>query len=72
MGPDIFIKIFIGHRIFSYVLFSFFFFFKLRGLEHEISKLAIKGIKKRQDILNKSHQLSRYKANNGKNEKRNI
>ena len=52
------------------MFYFYFFFFKLRGLEHEISKLAIKGIQKRQNILNKSHQLSRYKANNGKMKKK--
>ena len=32
-------------------------FFKLRGFEHKISKLAIKEIQKRRDMINKSHPL---------------
>ena len=35
-----------------------------------MSKLAIKEIQERQDMLNKSHPLSRYQANNGKNNKK--
>ena len=54
-----------GHKIFSYVLFSQFYFFKLMGLEHKISKLAIKEIYERQNMLQKSHPPSRYKANSG-------
>ena len=45
-------------------------FFKLRGLEHKISKLAIKEFKKGLEMLNKSHALCRYKANSGKNKKK--
>ena len=51
----------------------FFFvmlFFKLMGLEHKIPKLAIKEIQERQDMVNKSHLLSRYNANSGKNKKK--
>ena len=54
-----------GHKIFSYVLFSQFYFFKLMWLEDKISKLAIKEIYERQNMLQKSHPLSRYKANSG-------
>ena len=60
-----FSKFLMGHKIFSYVLFSQFYFFKLMGLEHKISKLAIKEIYERQNMLQKSHPLSRYKANSG-------
>ena len=42
----------------------------LRGLEHKIFKLAMKEIQERQDMLNKSHPLSRYNATSGKNKKR--
>ena len=41
----------------------------LRGLEHKIFKLAMKEIQERQDMLNKSHPLSRYNATSGKNKK---
>ena len=66
MGHEIFFKIFEGPQIF--LLFSIFIilFFKFKGLEHKIS---IKEILKRQDMLNKSHPLSRFKANSGKNKK---
>ena len=52
-----------GHKIFSYVLSSQFYFFKLMWLEDKISKLAIKEIYERQNMLQKSHPLSTYKAN---------
>ena len=39
------------------------FIFKLKGLQHKISKLAI-------NVLNKLHPLSRYKANSGKNKEK--
>ena len=66
MGNEIFFKFFDGpQNIFLYSIFIILFF-TLRGLEHKISKLAIKEIYKRQDMLNKSHPLSRYKANSGK------
>ena len=45
------------------------FIFKLKGLKHKISKLAIKEIYKRHDMWNKSHPSSRCKAKNGKNKK---
>ena len=44
-------------------------FFNLKGLKHKISKLAIKKIYERYGILDKSHPLSRYKENSGKNKK---
>ena len=66
MGHEIFFKIFDGpQNIFLCSIFTILFF-KLKGLKHKISKLAIKEIKERHDMLNKSHLLSRYKANSGK------
>ena len=66
MGHEIFFKIFDGpQNIFLCSIFTILFF-KLKGLKHKISKLAIKEIKERHDMLNKSHLLSRYKANIGK------
>ena len=44
-------------------------FFKLKGLKHKTSKLFIKDIYDRHDMLNKSHPLSRYKAKSGKDKK---
>ena len=69
MGHEIFFKLFDGPQ--NIVLCSIFviLFFKLRGLEHKISKLTIKEIQERQNILNKSHPLSRYEANSGENKK---
>ena len=67
MGHEIFFKIF--DRPQNIFLCSIFviLFFKLRGLEHKISKLAIKEVYERQDVLNKSSPLSIYSANSGKN-----
>ena len=65
MGHEIFFKIF--DRLQNIFLCSIFLILFLRGLEHKISKLAIKEIQERQGMLNKSHPLSRYKANSGKN-----
>ena len=59
MGPQ---------NIFSCCLFVILIF-KLRGSEHKISKLTIKEIYEKQDMLNKLYPLSRYKANGGKNQK---
>ena len=57
MGHEIFFKIFDGPQN-IFLCFNFvILFFKLRGLEHKISKLAIKEIYDRQDMLNKSHTL---------------
>ena len=41
-------------------------------MKHKISKLAVKEIKERHDMLNKSHPLSKYKANICKNKKKNV
>ena len=41
----------------------------LKGFKHKISKLVIKEIQERLDMLNKPHPLSRYKTNSGKNKK---
>ena len=66
IGHEIFFKIFDGpQNIFLCSIFVILFF-KLKGLQHEISKLAIKEIYERLDMLIKSHLLSRYKANSGK------
>ena len=48
------------------------FIFKLRGPEHKISRLAIKEISEKLDILNKSYPLSRYKANSSKNKEKSL
>ena len=66
IGHEIFFKIFDGpQNIFLSSIFTFFF--NLKALKHRISKLSAKEIYERHDILNKSHLLSRYKANSGKN-----
>ena len=63
MGHEILFKIFDGlQNIFLCSIFVILFF-KLRGLQHEISKLGI-------NVLNKSHPLSRYKTNSGKNKEK--
>ena len=67
MGHEMFFKIFDGpQNIFLCAIFVILFS-KLRGLEHKISKLAIKEIYERQDMLYKSHPLSRYKEKSGRN-----
>ena len=72
MGHEIFFKIFDGpQNIFLCSIFVILLF-TLRELEHKISKLAIKEIEQRQDMLNKSHPLSTYKANSGKNKKKSL
>ena len=69
MGHEIFFQIIDGpQNIFLCSIFVISFF-KLSGLEHKISKPTIKEIEERQDMLNKSHPLSRYKANSGKDKK---
>ena len=66
MGDEIFSKIFDGlQNIFLCSIFVILFF-TLRGLEHKISRLAIKEMQERHNILNKSHTRSRYQANSGK------
>ena len=70
MGHEIFFKNFDGPRSISLCSIFIILFFKLKGLKHKISKLAIKEIEERHDMLNKSHPLSRYKANSGKNKKK--
>ena len=71
MGHKMFFKFFDGSQ--NIFLFSIFMilFLKLRKLEHKLSKLSIREIEEREDMLNKSHALSRYRANSGKI-KRNI
>ena len=69
MGHEIFFKTFDGpQNIFLCSIFMILFF-KLKWLKHKISKLAIKEISERHDMLNKSHPLSRYQGKSGKNEK---
>ena len=61
MGHEIFFQIFnVPQNIFLCSI-CVILFFKLRGLEHKIS------FKKRLDMLNTSHRLSRYNENSGKN-----
>ena len=62
-----FSKFLMDHKIFSCYIFVVLFF-RLRGLEHKISKLASRKFKK--DMFNKSHPLGRYRANGGKSEKK--
>ena len=69
MGHEIFFKIFDGPQDIFLCSIFVISFFKLSGLEHKISKPAIKEIEERQDMLNKLHPLSRYKANSGKDKK---
>ena len=72
MGHEIFFKTFDGPwNIFLSSIFIILFF-KLKRLMHKTSKLAIKEIYERHDMLNKSHPLSRYKTNSGKNKKKNV
>ena len=68
MDHKIFFKIFDGRQ--NTFLRSVFIilFFKLRGW----SKLVIKEILKRQDMVNKLHSLSRDMANSGKNNEKKI
>ena len=68
MDHEIFFKIFDRTQNIFFCSIFVILFFKLIGLEHKISKLAIKEIEERQDILNKPHPLNRHKANSGKNE----
>ena len=70
MGHETFFKIFDGPRNIFLCFIFVILFFKLKGLQHKISKLAIKEIYERLDMLNKSHPLSRYKANSGKNKEK--
>ena len=51
-------------------MFYFRNLFKLRGLEHKITKLATKEIQETQDMLNKLYPFRRYKTNSGKNLKK--
>ena len=68
-GHEILLKSFDGPQNIFLCSNFVILFFKLRELEHKISKLDIKEIYERQDTLNKSHPLSRYKTNSGKNKK---
>ena len=69
---EIFFKIFDTPQ--NILLCSIFIilFFTLKGLKHKISKLAIKEIFERHDMLNKSQSLSRYKPNSGKIKQKNV
>ena len=69
IGHEIFFKIFDGPQYIFLCSISVILFFKLSGLEHKISTLAIKETEERQGMLNKSHLLSRCQANGGKNKK---
>ena len=52
MGHEIFFKIFDTPQNIFWCSIFMILFFKLRGLEHKISKLAIKEIQEGQDMLN--------------------
>ena len=62
-----FSKFLMGNKICSIFLILFF---KLRESENKRSKLTVEEIEERQGMLNKSHQLSRYKTNVDKNQKK--
>ena len=70
IGHEIFFKIFDGPQYIFLCSISVILFFKLSGLEHKISKLAITEIEERRDMLSKSHLLSRCQENSGKNKKK--
>ena len=55
MDHEIFFKIFDGPQNIFWCSIFVILFCKLRGLEHKISKLVIKEIYEKQDMLNKSH-----------------
>ena len=67
MEHEIFFIIFDGQKNIFLCFIFVVLFFRLRGLKHKIFKVAIKEIYKREDMLNKSNPLSRYKANSSKN-----
>ena len=67
MDHEIFFIVFYGPQNISLCSIFTILFFKLRGLEHKISKVAIKETQEGQDMLNKSHPLRRFKVNSGKN-----
>ena len=67
MGHEIFFKIFNGPRNIFVCSIFIISCFRLKGLKHKISKLAIKESQERHGMLNKSHPFSRYKANSDKN-----
>ena len=58
MRHEIFFKIFDGSQTIFLCSIFVILLFKLRGLQQRL------------DMLNKSHPLSRYKANSGKNEEK--
>ena len=64
-----FSKFLMGNKICSIFLILFF---KLRESETKRSKLTVEEIEERQSMLNKSHQLSRYKTNVDKNQKKKL
>ena len=68
MGHEMFFKIFDEPRNIFLCSIFIILVFKLKGLKHKITKLAIKdkSLKERHDMLNKLPPLSRYKANGGK------
>ena len=69
MGHEIFFKISGRPQNIFLCSISVILYFKLRGLDYKISKLAIENYYERQDMLNKSHPLSRYKESSGNNKK---
>ena len=69
MGHEIFFKISERPQNIFLCSISVILYFKLRGLDYKISKLAIENYYERQDMLNKSDPLSRYKESSGNNKK---
>ena len=69
MGHEIFFKNLDGPQN-IFLCSIFIILFKLKGLQHKISKLAIKEIYERLDMVIKSHLLSRYRENSGKNKEK--
>ena len=69
MGHEIFFKISDRPQNIFLCSISVILYFKLRGLDYKISKLAIENYYERQDMLNKSDPLSRYKESSGNNKK---
>ena len=72
MGHEILSKISDGPQNILLCFILVILFFTLRGLEHKISKLVIKEIKERQDMINKSHPFDIYKAKSGKIKKKKL
>ena len=66
MSHKMFFKFFDGSQNIFLCSIFVILFLTLWKLEHKLSKLSIRDIEERKDMLNKSHALSRYRANSGK------